>query len=243
MAEEDERGEERRGSGKGDGLLSDGCGEIEGWRGSSQATVLDGEPEGIATGALHGGGGGRRFMAEGVREKRGGEGGGTRAVYFCVCGLEGEKERRRASPGSVQGVGLPISQLDQVLHREAMESVIQARDAEEKSSGGGEKKTGKVDELERPLFANDGEGKLQREVVFADESDNFGHYYHEGAETPLVGRVYPLFVGKRDRNRIGDDVREEMEKRGGEEDDGCPTVAGCHGFDGHGDRQGLEERR
>ena len=78
-------------------------------------------------------------MAEGVRGKSvrgGGERRGANAVNCGVCCLEGEKERGRASPGDVQGVGLPISQLNQVLHREAMKAVIQARDTEEKSGGG-----------------------------------------------------------------------------------------------------------
>ena len=41
---------------------------------------------------------------------------------------------------------------------------------------------------------------------------------------------------------MGNDVREEVKKRGGEEDEGCSAVTGRHGLDGHRDRKSFEER-
>ena len=34
-----------------------------------------------------------------------------------------------------------------------------------------------------------------------------------------------MTIGERERNGVGDDVGEKMEKRGGEENGGCSTVA------------------
>ena len=64
----------------------------------------------------------------------------------------------------------PILELDQVLHRKSMEAVIQAGNAEEKSRRGRKEETREIDELERPLFTNEGKGKLQRQVIFAQRA-------------------------------------------------------------------------
>ena len=93
--------------------------------------------------------------------------------------MEREEKCGSIGPRDVRGVGPPFLQLDQVLHREAMETVIQVRNTDEEGRGRGDVEAGEIDELKHALLANDGQREAESQVILSNESADVGHYDYE----------------------------------------------------------------
>ena len=132
---------------------------------------------------------------------------GRRGRRSCRVGcLEREEKCGSIGPRDVRGVGPPFLQLDQVLHRETMETVIQVRNTDEEGRGRGDVEAGEIDELKHALLANDGQREVERQVIFSNKSSNVGHYDCEKAEGPLVGGIDAVLVWQRKRDAVLHDV-------------------------------------